>query len=251
MFTAIQDNKRISIEDYVQGDVFCPVCNEKLIIKRGDINAHHFSHKVTSDCDTWYEMSEWHKSMQEMFPIQYREVVLSKDGKKHRADIKVKNLLIEFQKSSISVRDIAERTNFYKDFGTLVWVFKIPEDLNIDSYNNILVWSRARKSILSLINGKNYVYLAFDDIVVRIDNMIGKIHLYENYSSIIKGIATTQKIMTYSEFMDELRLLYKGVDLQRITKSQSLEKWNATNGKKYWIKSFGSIDVRGNYFSIK
>jgi len=70
-------------------------------------------------------MTEWHRQWQECFSEQYREIV-HKDpetGEKHIADIKIpiagKELVIEFQNSPISAKEIQSREHFYKD---MIWV---------------------------------------------------------------------------------------------------------------------------------
>lgn len=129
MYYAVNNqNERIGIINAEYGqDYFCPVCNGKVIQKKGDINAWHFSHLNACDCDDWYEMSEWHSEWQSMFPEKYREVVIEDGYEKHRADIKVDELVVEFQNSPISGKDFDCRNNFYTYWGMLVWVFNLQE----------------------------------------------------------------------------------------------------------------------------
>lgn len=117
---------RVNINDAIEGnDYYCPCCHGKLILKKGLVNQWHFAHKTKVHCDDWYEMSEWHKRWQEQFPEQFREVVLAEDGEKHRADIKVGNLVIEFQKSPLKCQDFRKRSMFYGKNNNLVWVFNV------------------------------------------------------------------------------------------------------------------------------
>lgn len=66
MYIALdKEQKRISINAAVQGDVFfCPVCLERMFVKAGAERARHFSHYLNSECnDSWngqYDMSDWH-----------------------------------------------------------------------------------------------------------------------------------------------------------------------------------------------
>ena len=110
---------------------FCPLCGGEVVIKHGSVIASHFAHRSLEECDTWQvgKMSKWHIQWQNQFPIESREVVLVKDGIKHRADILIENpngdkAIIEFQNSSISYEEILERTDFYRNFGTVIWVFQ-------------------------------------------------------------------------------------------------------------------------------
>ena len=112
------------IEDY-----FCPVCGAKMILKAGDVNAWHFAHEANTCSDTWnYDMSEWHRDMQEQFPLECREVVMTHNGETHRADVFKDNVVVEFQHSPISPSEFTARNNFYNGLGYKVaWVFDVSE----------------------------------------------------------------------------------------------------------------------------
>jgi competence CoiA-like predicted nuclease len=102
----------------------CQCCDSDLIAKCGEIKIWHFAHKTKNDCSSWWKpMTEWHKSWQEQFPKKYREVV-HKDpetGEKHIADIKTDDdVIIEFQHSPISIKEIQSRENFYGK--KMIWV---------------------------------------------------------------------------------------------------------------------------------
>ena len=108
MFIALnKNNKRVSIDNAnINEQYFCPVCGATLTIKAVDSLAikKHFAHKKGIICydDFTNDMSDWHLTWQNRFPEQYREVVIEKDGEKHRADICINNTIIEFQHSNIS-----------------------------------------------------------------------------------------------------------------------------------------------------
>lgn len=127
MFYALNvQGKRVSIFDVeTNQEYFCPICKEKLIQKRGNVNAWHFAHSTKQNCDEWYEMSEWHLMWQNRFPEKYREIVIDVGNEKHRADIRVGNIIIEFQNSTISGEHFEKRNNFYTSCGELVWVFNL------------------------------------------------------------------------------------------------------------------------------
>lgn len=111
---------------------YCPVCNQELIQRRGEINVPHFAHKKNSYelCDSWhYDMTEWHRNWQLLYPEENREVVVEYDGKKHRADILINNTVIEFQHSKLSPEEFNERNSFYKAAGyNIIWLFDMIED---------------------------------------------------------------------------------------------------------------------------
>lgn len=118
------------------GLYYCPTCHQPLKVKAKSSKCirTHFAHKPEHPCtDSWeYDMSEWHYSWQEKFPEECREVVLEKDGIKHRADILINNTVIEFQHSPISSEDFQERNRFYLGCEKkLIWIFDI-SDKEID-----------------------------------------------------------------------------------------------------------------------
>lgn len=125
----INDN-RVYIADIQQGQsYYCPLCGQELIIKQGTKKIHHFAHKSLKDCDTWSEgMSDWHLEWQQRFTHKNKdlaEVVLAVNGEKHRADIMVNSLVIEFQHSPISQDEFNKRNEFYGKDNNVVWVFDV------------------------------------------------------------------------------------------------------------------------------
>ena len=130
MFIALdKDKNKISINDATMGEeYFCPICFEPLIVRaeNSDLVAKHFAHKRGTQCtDDWkYEMSEWHLAWQNKFPVECREVVMENEGEKHRADVFIHNIVIEFQHSPITYEDFTKRNLFYIKCGyEIVWIF--------------------------------------------------------------------------------------------------------------------------------
>jgi len=104
----------------------CKMCGGILIAHCGDIRPKHWQHKSKKDCDSWKgEETDWHLNWKAKFPEKSQEVVITKDGDTHRADVKTKEgIVLEFQNSSISYSDIAEREDFY---GNMLWVVNAEE----------------------------------------------------------------------------------------------------------------------------
>jgi hypothetical protein len=101
----------------------CPCCRTEVIAKTGNIKQHHWAHKSLADCDGWYEMTAWHLQWQQLFALECREVVMQKGDIKHRADVKIGNLIIEFQHSTLSSWQVEERELFYgSDVNKLIWI---------------------------------------------------------------------------------------------------------------------------------
>ena len=125
------DNKRIYIDEADKNSqYYCPICGEGVIQRRGNTNAHHFAHRKNNECDNWkYDMSEWHKNWQSMFPVENREVVIEHNGEKHRADILIGRTVIEFQHSRMSKEEFKKRNEFYVNAEyELVWLFDFTEE---------------------------------------------------------------------------------------------------------------------------
>ena len=130
MYIALDEqNNRITAEDAHKEQIYrCPICEQKLELKKGSSRRHHFAHWKSLACsDDWSsDMSEWHLSWQEQFPIECREVVVEHEGKRHRADILIEEhkIVIEFQHSSLSPEEFQKRNQFYIDCGyNVVWLF--------------------------------------------------------------------------------------------------------------------------------
>ena len=137
---------RIYIGDAKAGDsFFCPACGEKMVIKRGNIYAHHFAHMPGMDCDPWYtsKLSDWHIKMQRYFRPENREIIIwnSQHTEYHIADIALKTssgaFVFEFQHSPISQTEFIARSSFYIKCGySLIWIFDFCE---CKKYKRILI----------------------------------------------------------------------------------------------------------------
>ncbi len=148
IFTALtKDNKKISIEKAIPDeDYICPACGKAVVVKAVKSNnvRTHFAHKRNCLCfDDWkHDMSDWHFEWQSKFPIDSREVVVEKEGVVHRADVLIKNTVIEFQHSPISGEEFEARNSFYKNCGyRVVWLFDAANKMKCDE-DSELVWKR-------------------------------------------------------------------------------------------------------------
>ena len=110
-------------------EYFCPICNQKVILRKGVTNVEHFAH-ATQCTDNWhYDMSEWHSQWQAQFPLGNREVVVEHLEEKHRADVMACGYVIEFQHSPITAEEFEERNNFYRSYGKkVVWIFDFVDE---------------------------------------------------------------------------------------------------------------------------
>lgn len=160
-----KDGSRVHIDStHVKNDYFCPICGEKLVLRKGKVRAHHFAHKKSSECsDSWhYDMSEWHMNWQARFPIETQEIVKIKDGLKHRADVLLedKKVVFEFQHSPMTAEEFDDRNSFYNSLGyKVIWIFDVSEQYengSIDNYKNDLYkWTRPKKALNHFIPKDN------------------------------------------------------------------------------------------------
>ena len=156
LFALDKDNKKVHIDNTIRGeDYFCPCCGSKMVLKMGDIRIHHFAHPSDSICrDTWhYDMTEWHYEWQNRFPMEYQEIVKTKDGQKHRADVLIESekVVFEFQHSPLSPDEFEDRNSFYNSLGyKVIWVFDVEEQYQneqIENYRSKLwSWKRPKRT---------------------------------------------------------------------------------------------------------
>lgn len=156
LFALDKDNKKVHIDNTIRSeDYFCPCCGSKMVLRMGDIRIHHFAHPSDSICrDTWhYDMTEWHYEWQNRFPKEYQEIVKTKDGQKHRADVLIESekVVFEFQHSPLSPDEFENRNSFYNSLGyKVIWIFDVEEQYQneqIENYRSDLwSWKRPKRT---------------------------------------------------------------------------------------------------------
>ncbi|MGB4661755.1 MAG: competence protein CoiA family protein [Mobilitalea sp.] len=175
MYIAIdQDNNRVYIDDAILGrDYFCPACTERLSMRCGEKRHHYFAHFPGSICmDSWdgqYDMSDWHRDWQNLFPTKNQEVLVQLGEIKHRADVLIGKTIIEFQHSPMSTETFNKRNAFYHDLGyKVVWVFDLVEECeeskitqDTDAEGIVLEWKRPRNTFnwYDIKNGQIELFL--------------------------------------------------------------------------------------------
>jgi hypothetical protein len=124
-FALSENNERIRATPHATG--VCSICKESMIPKCGQIKVHHWAHKSKKNCDAWWEPeSEWHRQWKTFVQDDFREIVIEKNGVKHRADIKLPSgIIIELQKSPLVYGERLNREVFYEK---LVWIIFFPSD---------------------------------------------------------------------------------------------------------------------------
>ena len=180
MFIAIDSNgnRTDSNEANKETKYFCPICGEDVKLKKGKINAPHFAHQNGACSDNWnYDMSWWHRKMQNYFSQEYREIIVTHNNRRHRADILIDNIVIEFQHSPISISEFNDRNCFFKEAGyRLAWIFDLSEQYESENIycheqrdlDYLMHWKHPKKIFSNIQylsdSNKNFVlWFAYND----------------------------------------------------------------------------------------
>src|SRR6188508_3282245 len=111
MLFALVDGEKVEAKPKTQGK--CQLCESDVFSKCGEVNVWHWAHYKDESCDHWYEPeTEWHKNWKLIFSKENCEIVITKDGIRHIADIQTKEeVIIELQNSPIQKPIIRSREN--------------------------------------------------------------------------------------------------------------------------------------------
>lgn len=148
----------------------CPLCEKDVISKCGELNIWHWAHTTSEHCDDWYEPeTKWHRDWKKIFGQDSSEVIITKENKKHIADIfTYSNIVIELQNSPISTATIRAREQFYGE--KMIWIVNAyPFLLNfkISSKDpNYAVTLPSNLSYSEELLSKPGWFLDFEDIVI-------------------------------------------------------------------------------------
>ena len=132
---------RIDIEDSIRGEkYYCPCCGGELIQKKGTVNAWHFAHKTLTNCDNWYEESDWCMNWIKLFPTDCREVIVKNQDsdRKRIADVKYKKLVLKLQPKSLSSEEFMERVDYFSKENNLVYL--------VDCRNKDIEYTRTQRT---------------------------------------------------------------------------------------------------------
>lgn len=136
----------------------CPFCDGDVVACCGDVYDNYWRHiQIPLSCDSWQDNeTAWHREWKLRFPKEWCEVIIEKDGIKHRADVKTqKGLVIEFQNSFLPVAEIKARESFYMQ---MIWVINAS-----DFAKNILKTSLVTLKLNYLDNIKAEQIKYFED----------------------------------------------------------------------------------------
>lgn len=119
------------------GICVCPNCGAKISCFCDD-NAD-----LISDDNFHEERTSWHLNWQKMFPEENREITVDSGGVRHRADVDIGRIVLEFQHSPISEQAWQERTAFYMNEceKCVFWVYdRTGCDIQQDFYVSSLIF---------------------------------------------------------------------------------------------------------------
>jgi len=128
-----------------QGPFFCPECGDELTLKKGKVREPHFAHKQSCSCDYGSGETEIHyKAKRTIYSNLCKHpdctnVEIESNLFEVRPDISfcIKNniIVIELQKSNISVEEIIRKARIYNRNGIfLLYLFPVPEPKKYKRY---------------------------------------------------------------------------------------------------------------------
>ena len=125
----------------------CPECKEEVVLKKGKVVTHHFSHRSGSDCSNGKGESKEHlraKFLLYTWAVNSGmkcdlELPINTPLGKRRADIYVehegKKYALEIQKSPIEFDAIEKRTESYRSVSIHpIWIPVLPKNKNLSSW---------------------------------------------------------------------------------------------------------------------
>lgn len=144
----------------------------KLVVKTGKERVWHFAYppKCLRN-DKWSKpMSLFHKSWQDLFEKDYREISFKDtDGTIHRADISTKdNAVLEIQNSSISAKEVDQRQDFYvfNQYEQFLERFYSSEEPPLSDQNSSPTQRNECRSMNWILNARNFGRIAWRPIFI-------------------------------------------------------------------------------------
>lgn len=213
---AIKNEERILAT--TKDTAICPLCNEEVIAKCGEIKVWHWAHKNNFDCDNWYEPeTEWHLNWKNKFPKEQQEFVIGK----HIADIRTSNrYIIELQNSSISSKEITKRENYYKRMIWLLNAEKLAKGLKFRKIKEDIITFRWKHPPKSWWFAKKEIYIDLNIIPIE-----------GNLPTNIKNLTKKQKKF-WIDFLDKIFLIKK------IYHNLPCGGWGTLISKEDFLKKF-------------
>ena len=159
----------------------CLDCGTSVILKAGQINVAHFSHKSTKDCtysnvaNGDNKMSAFHREIQEAFFVIGAQLEVAYPPST-RAAVVLNNRVYEIQNSRIDYATVASRNAAYKK---VMWI------VNVDQLNHLEFPMNHLTLLVS--ESRKEVKLQFDRLALPV-------YAYQTWADLVT-IATNQKLL--------------------------------------------------------
>lgn len=144
MITAISEKgeKTVGWEADKTNSYYCPGCEERLILRQGEIKVHHFAHIAESKCSYTAGETETHLWMKKFLYHEFAKSNLCKTVDiEHRVDDRIadihivnrqdKEIAVECQVSNIDVVEFRKKIAYYSYKGIYsLWIFSGNNELD-------------------------------------------------------------------------------------------------------------------------
>ena len=241
------------------GPFICKKCRNEVILKKGKIRQHHFSHKVVSDCSFGRGESDIHYSTKRsIFEGLLREPLCSECELEKRvgdtipdifAVINKCKIAIEIQKSTLSLDDIIKRTQeHYKNHMNSLWIIPNIETINIldDPMNGKYCAVKQWQNFIYMLYFNNLFIWSGDGChvqIVKFSQFTRYVHqseYYDEYGSFCIGGGYNKRVKTKRSVTIIPDKLNIATDF--IAKKRPLYKT-----KNFTIPPCGILEPRKNY----
>ncbi len=120
MHFALLNGVRVEPEKGLEGAI-CPICNQPVRARCGEVRVKHWAHKSVIDCDPWKESeTTWHREWKNRFG-DLQEQMHEDDGVQHMADVKTSDgTIVEFRRCSMGAEGLRTREAFFGK--SMFWV---------------------------------------------------------------------------------------------------------------------------------
>ena len=175
----LENGEKISIEDYIKNrkgsKVFCKENEGNEVEKvesKNNKKINYFRHKTPIKNN---QMTQWHLEWQNRFDKKNREIKLGN----RRADVMIKDLVVEFQHSRISQDEVKERGEDYKkENKKIIWIIDGNKERGEDYKKERLEISEREQGVFLLyiktawifqnFKSEKYIYINIDDSIYRV-----------------------------------------------------------------------------------
>lgn len=215
----VEDQAKLdaSYTNKVDGPFACPKCKCDVIIRKGNIKIHHFSHLPFSTCGYGVGESEAHRrckraiydTLSTIDNVSYCE--LERDMGPVIPDIYAVidgvTVAIEVQLSNLSVNDITRRTRHYNNLGiSVLWLPLFDDKLEQERYSP-KAWEKWLHAayfgrIYYWLDGLSVIPIHFDEYMIDVDEA------YNSEGEEVGGYSYRSKRWRTPVCLDEMSIIH-------------------------------------------